>query len=91
MDYIDPCPHDPDCDHDGLRDGEEDTNFNGTVDPGETDPVNPDTDGDGICDGPSDPDGDGPISRGPDTDPLNPDTTPPMLTILAPENGAIFY
>ncbi|ABW67943.1 hypothetical protein Dole_2139 [Desulfosudis oleivorans Hxd3] len=42
---------DADTDDDGIFDGDEDTNQNGTVDPGETDPCNPDTDGDGIQDG----------------------------------------
>ena len=40
-----------DTDGDGLFDGMEDTNFNGQVDDGETDPCNPDTDGDGMPDG----------------------------------------
>ncbi|MCX6354563.1 MAG: lamin tail domain-containing protein [Candidatus Aureabacteria bacterium] len=91
MDYLDPCPHVADCDHDGLADGEEDVDFNGSVDPGETDPANPDSDGDGISDGSLDPDGDGPIAHGADTDPLNPDTTPPELAILSPADGAIFH
>ncbi len=41
---------DPDSDNDGLADGEEDSNLNGIVDPGETDPRNADTDGDGLSD-----------------------------------------
>jgi hypothetical protein len=40
-----------DSDGDGLPDDVEDSNHNGTVDPGETDPHNPDTNGDGILDG----------------------------------------
>jgi len=44
-------PHIDDTDGDGLKDGQEDANQNGIVDPGETDPVNPDTDGDLISDG----------------------------------------
>ena len=44
-------PNDPDTDHDGLNDGTEDANQNGTVDAGETDPCNWDTDGDGLSDG----------------------------------------
>lgn len=40
-----------DQDMDGLFDMDEDTNSNGIVDPGETDPQNPDTDGDGVSDG----------------------------------------
>lgn len=43
-------PADPDSDDDGLKDGEEDTNRNGRVDPGETDPNRPDTDNDGVGD-----------------------------------------
>jgi hypothetical protein len=43
--------NDADTDDDGLNDGQEDANRNGTIDPGETDPCNPDTDGDGIQDG----------------------------------------
>lgn len=34
-------PLDPDTDDDSLSDGEEDSNFNGAVDPGETDPNDP--------------------------------------------------
>ncbi|MCB9528231.1 MAG: hypothetical protein H6701_07555, partial [Myxococcales bacterium] len=56
-----------DTDMDGLRDFEEDTNGNGVVDPGETDPNNPDTDGDGLLDG-VERNGDNP------TDPLDPDS-----------------
>ena len=41
----------PDTDGDGLIDSEEDTNFNGTVDPGETDPSVIDSDSDGLPDG----------------------------------------
>ncbi len=55
-------PTNADTDNDGLKDGEEDWNFNGkrdfTTDPKtgkitylETDPVNPDSDGDGLLDG----------------------------------------
>ena len=44
-------PTNPDSDHDGLLDGEEDSNGNGTIDAGETDPNNAeDTDGDGLSD-----------------------------------------
>jgi len=39
-----------DSDYDGLMDSEEDTNGNGIVDDGETDPADPDTDGDGVDD-----------------------------------------
>ena len=41
----------PDSDGDGLKDGEEDVNKNGTVDVKETDPCAFDTDGDGLSDG----------------------------------------
>jgi len=41
---------DVDDDNDGLSDFEEDTNDNGVVDAGETDPFNSDTDGDGLND-----------------------------------------
>ena len=44
-------PNDSDTDDDGLRDGIEDSNHNGQVDPGETDPCNIDTDTDGMPDG----------------------------------------
>jgi hypothetical protein len=44
-------PEDSDTDDDGLSDGTEDANANGSVDLGETDPTNPDTDGDGVRDG----------------------------------------
>ncbi len=41
----------PDSDGDGLTDGQEDANENGSHDPGETCTRNPDTDGDGLYDG----------------------------------------
>jgi hypothetical protein len=44
-------PTDADSDDDGIIDGVEDANQNGTVDSGETDPCDRDTDGDGIQDG----------------------------------------
>jgi len=44
-------PNDDDSDNDGIKDGNEDTNHNGVVDPGETDPRKGDTDGDGLQDG----------------------------------------
>ncbi len=44
-------PNNPDSDGDGLADGQEDSNQNGQVDPGETDPNKKDTDLDGIDDG----------------------------------------
>jgi hypothetical protein len=47
-------PDNPDCDDDGLLDGEEDRNANGIREWWETDPLNPDTDGDGLLDGEED-------------------------------------
>ncbi|MCP4814539.1 MAG: C-type lectin domain-containing protein, partial [Planctomycetaceae bacterium] len=41
----------PDTDQDGLLDEVEDFNFNGVVDPGETDPLDQDSDDDGLSDG----------------------------------------
>jgi hypothetical protein len=48
-----PCldANDADSDDDGIIDGDEDTNRNGILDPGETDPCDLDSDGDGIQDG----------------------------------------
>ena len=40
-----------DTDGDGIIDGIEDKNWNGRMDPGETDPRNKDSDRDGLCDG----------------------------------------
>lgn len=40
----------PDSDGDGIPDADEDTNHNGVVDPGESDPKNTDTDGDNVPD-----------------------------------------
>ena len=62
-----------DSDGDGLPDWVEDGDQDGTVDPGETDPLNPDTDGDGLLDGTEDANHDGDVDPG-ETDPLNPDT-----------------
>jgi hypothetical protein len=42
---------DADTDDDGIPDGEEDVNYNGVVDAGETDPCHPDSDLDGLQDG----------------------------------------
>lgn len=65
-----------DTDADGLTDGEEDTDHDGVLDPGETDPNNLDTDGDGLTDGEERTLGtDGYI-----TDPRNPDTDADGLT-----------
>ena len=44
-------PYDDDSDDDGILDGYEDTNRNGVLDPGETDPCNSDSDGDFLPDG----------------------------------------
>ncbi len=44
-------PKNPDSDGDGLRDGDEDSNHNGWLDPLETDPSSSDTDGDALDDG----------------------------------------
>jgi len=60
---------DTDDDNDGLTDFIEDSNGNGVVDAGETDPLNPDTDGDGFTDGEE-------IVAG--TDPLD-DTSHPII------------
>ncbi|MFY0584069.1 adventurous gliding motility lipoprotein CglD [Cystobacter fuscus] len=46
-------PNNPDTDGDGLRDGQEDRNRNGQVDPGETNPRSKDSDCDGLLDGPN--------------------------------------
>ncbi|MCB9546386.1 MAG: hypothetical protein H6706_11085 [Myxococcales bacterium] len=66
-------PDNPDTDGDGLGDGEEDRNFNGMVDPGETDPRDPDFDDDGILDGAEDANHNGVIDVN-ESDPRNPDT-----------------
>lgn len=60
-----------DTDNDGITDDVEDTNMNGNVDPGETDPNNPDTDCDGLFDGFEDANHDGTLDLG-ESDPLNP-------------------
>lgn len=44
-------PYDADTDNDILLDGEEDTNYDGIFDPGETNPCDPDTDDDQMPDG----------------------------------------
>lgn len=85
---------DADTDDDGISDGVEDANQNGTLDSTETDPTNPDTDSDGLTDGlelgntapVADPDGSGPM-LGTDTTSTNykvdadpSTTTSPLLT-----------
>lgn len=62
-----------DTDNDGIPDNIEDTNLNGTVDPGETDPDNPDTDGDGLLDGIEDTNRNGVVDPG-ETNPTRRDT-----------------
>lgn len=83
------CPnrYDSDSDDDGIADGMEDKNRNGTLDAGETDPCNVDSDGDGIQDGTesgvtdpvADPDGSGPL-LGTDTSVFIPDSDPTTQT-----------
>ena len=68
-----------DSDGDGLPDDVEDSNGNGIVDVGETDPLNPDTDGDGALDGQEDSNGNG-IVDADEADPLNPDSDGDGLT-----------
>lgn len=70
---LDPSDDLVDRDNDGLPDRVEDTDQDGTVDPGETDPGNPDTDGDGLPDGVEDANQNGTVDPG-ETDPRNPDT-----------------
>jgi len=62
-----------DSDNDGLPDSVEDSNGNGVVDPGETDPLDADTDDDGLSDGVEDSNGNGVIDTG-ETDPLDTDS-----------------
>jgi hypothetical protein len=80
---------DADSDDDGLSDGDEDMNQNGSIDAGETDPCNIDTDGDGVQDGTeygittgvADPDGSGSL-LGTDTGLFIPDANPETTTDL---------
>ena len=79
---------DADTDDDGIKDGDEDKNYNGIVDTGETAPCNPDTDGDGIQDGTElgvtqpvpDPDGAAGPLLGTDTAKFQPDLDPATKT-----------
>ncbi|MGV7235257.1 MAG: DUF7453 family protein [Nitrosomonadaceae bacterium] len=68
-----------DSDDDGLPDNIEDSNNNGIVDAGETDPFNPDSDNDGALDGQEDTNANGVIDSG-EADPLNPDSDGDGLT-----------
>jgi len=68
-----------DSDSDGLPNSVEDSNGNGIVDPGETDPLNPDTDNDGLLDGAEDSNGNGSVDPG-ETDPLDLDSDDDGLT-----------
>ncbi len=69
---------DADSDDDGLPDGIEDSNRNGQVDPGESDPCLADTDGDGLLDGAER----GLVTPHPDTHPavFEPTTAPLLRT-----------
>jgi len=70
-------PLDPDTDKDGLADGDEDTNHNGRVDPGETNPLmSDDADSDGYI---------AQTSGGDDCDDSNPDIHPGATEI--PSDG----
>ncbi|MSP73268.1 MAG: hypothetical protein EXR76_14080 [Myxococcales bacterium] len=62
-----------DIDDDGLGDDLEDTDGDGVVDPGETDPTRADTDGDGLADGAEDANLNGQVDAG-ETDPRLADT-----------------
>jgi hypothetical protein len=62
-----------DADGDGLKDGLEDRNYNGKLEPGETDPANPDMDGDGLKDGDEDANKNTVVDFG-ETDPRKRDT-----------------
>jgi len=62
-----------DSDGDGLLDSTEDSNGNGFVDAGETDPINPDSDGDGLLDGAEDINANGAVDAG-ETDPTDSDS-----------------
>jgi len=68
-----------DSDSDGLPNSVEDSNGNGIVDPGETDPLDSDSDDDGLLDGDEDSNGNGSVDPG-ETDPLDPDSDDDGLT-----------
>ena len=63
-------PNNPDTDGDGLDDGDE-TENDGSVDPGDTDPLDADSDDDGLTDGTE--------ALGPDGMPISGDETDPLL------------
>lgn len=66
-------PNERDSDRDGLDDGLEDENWNGSRDAGETDPLDADSDDDSLLDAEEDANLNGRVSSG-ETDPLDPDT-----------------
>ena len=68
-----------DYDGDGLPDVVEDSNDNGIVDTGETDPLNPDSDNDGALDGQEDSNANGIVDAG-ETNPLDFDSDDDGLT-----------
>ena len=68
-----------DRDLDGLLDDAEDSNGNGVVDAGETNPWSDDSDSDGLLDGEEDSNGNGVIDAG-ETDPRNSDSDNDGLT-----------
>ena len=68
-------PADADTDDDGIIDGNEDSNSNGCLDPGETDPTRADTDGDGVLDG----------TEAGLTEPQNPGATDPSAGNFVPD------
>ena len=68
-----------DSDSDGLPDYVEDSNHNGIVDPGETNPFDPDTDNDGALDGQEDSNHNGVVDAG-EADPLDFDSDDDGLT-----------
>ena len=69
---------DPDTDMDGISDSIEDSNGNGVVDAGETDPMNPDSDSDGLLDGDEDSNSNGIVDAG-ESDPLDTDSDDDFL------------
>jgi RHS repeat-associated protein len=80
-DLCDAAPATQDRDGDGLWDGQEDTDQDGTVSPTETDPDNPDTDGDGYSDGAE-------VAAG--SNPLDPASTPSNVPAITVRGVAAF-